>query len=381
MKVATLSTVYPPLHFSARVSASTALPLHPPRLRSLDAYRGLIMLTYLAGSIFKSLVGHPRWNWLAVQNEHAAWRGATYWDLVQPSFEFMVGVAMPIAFARRVERGHSWARRFCKVVLRVMSLVLIAFALDHIGELRVQTGFMRALPQIAFGYFCAFFLLGRSFRVQALAAAAILVSYNLLWMFNPWNGPGGPWAQGNQNIGSAFDLWMVGRNYPECYVAMNAIPSTANIIFGVMAGKLLLTEIEDWKKTLILLAAGVGGIALGLAVSPWLPIIKRIWTPSFAVFSGGCTTLALLLFYWIIEVVGWRRWAFPLVVVGANLIAAYVLANLLNNWFIEGPGRSWILWLRQPFGMWNIVVEHVYFMCLAWGVLYGLYRRGIFLRV
>src|SRR5438270_13673543 len=118
---------------------------------------------------------------------------------------------------------------------------------------------------------------------------------------------------------------MLHRNYPGYYVGMNAIPSAATIIFGVMAGTLIMKRLPAAQTMRILLAAGIGGIALGLAVSPWLPLIKRIWTPSFAVFAGGCTTLMLPFFYWVIEVKGKKRWAFPLVVVGMNSIAAYVI--------------------------------------------------------
>ena len=81
------------------------------RLVSLDAYRGLIMLTLLCGGIFQSLAGHPRWGWLAAHNDHVEWEGTVYWDLIQPAFMFMVGVAMPFAFAARAARGDSWGRR------------------------------------------------------------------------------------------------------------------------------------------------------------------------------------------------------------------------------------------------------------------------------
>src|SRR5262249_12475833 len=142
-------------------------------------------------------------------------------------------------------------------------------------------------------------------------------------------------------IGSAFDLWLLGRNYSGYYVGMNAIPSTATIIFGVMAGQLVAERRSQRQTMLLLLAWGVAGIALGLAVSPWWPLIKRIWTPSFTVFAAGCTTLMLLAFYWAIEVMQWRRWAFPLVVVGMNSIAAYVLANAFGGWF-RSLSRAWI---------------------------------------
>jgi len=238
---------------------------------------------------------------------------------------------------------------------------------------------MRVLQQIAIGYVFAFFIVGKSFRTQGLVALAILVGYNLLWMFNPWNGPGGPWAPGNRNIGSAFDMWLLGRSYTGYYVGMNAIPSTATIIFGVMAGEVIAKRLPPRKTIVILLIAGLSGIAVALAVSPWLPLIKRIWTPSFAVFAAGCTTLILLFFYWSIEVMGWRKWAFPLVVVGMNSIAAYVLGNAFGGWF-RSASNAWIASLKGPMGVWYAVFQHALFAAAAWGVLYWLYRRKIFFK-
>ena len=363
----------------AAVSAASP-PAAIERLQSLDAYRGLIMITLLAGSIFHSLKGHPAWNWLYLQNEHVEWEGCRYWDLIQPSFMFMVGVAMPFALARRTALGQSWARQFRHVLLRAFNLILIGVFLDLFGAEKFQLGFMRVLQQIAIGYVFAFFVVGKSFRTQGLAAAAILVGYNLLWMFNPWNGPGGPWAKGNENIGSALDMWLLGRYYSGFYVGMNAIPSTATIILGVMAGQLIMSRLHRRKTMLILLIAGLSGVALGFAVSPWLPLIKRIWTPSFALFAGGWTTLILLFFYWSLEAMGWKKWAFPVVVVGMNSIAAYVLGNAFGGWFRSASG-AWISWLSQPLGVWYPVLQHFLFLCAAWGALYWLYRRKIFFKM
>jgi len=337
------------------------------------------MLTLLAGSIFHSLKDHPIWNWLYVQNEHVAWEGCVYWDLIQPSFMFMVGVAMPFALARRAALGDSWSQRFRHVLIRAFNLMLIGVLLDNFGAQKWSIGFIRVLQQIAIGYVFAFFVVGKSFRTQGIVTAAILIGYNLLWMFNPWNGPGGPWAKGNENIGSAFDMWLLGRHYSGYYVGLNAIPATATIIFGMMAGQLIMNRLPARKTMLILLIAGVSGIALGLAVSPWFPLIKRIWTPSFAVFAAGCTTLMLLFFYWSIEVMGWRKWAFPLVVVGMNSIAAYVLGNAFGGWF-RSASNAWLSWFNEPLGVWYPVLQKFLFMCAAWGVLYWLYRRKIFFK-
>src|SRR5262249_12319089 len=131
-----LSTTLPTVAAASRANPERMLPTAPARptpdrLVSLDAYRGLIMLTLIAGGIFHSLRGHPVWHWLYVQNEHVDWEGCVYWDLIQPSFMFMVGVAMPFAFAKRTAQGQSWIRQFGHVLTRALGLIVIGILLDH----------------------------------------------------------------------------------------------------------------------------------------------------------------------------------------------------------------------------------------------------------
>jgi heparan-alpha-glucosaminide N-acetyltransferase len=382
LSAATTIAPAPDSRVTANPAKDSAAPrIGTERLLSLDAYRGLIMLTLMAGGIFHSLKGHAIWDWFYVQNEHVAWEGCVYWDLIQPSFMFMVGVAMPFAFARRTALGESWGEQFRHVFVRAFNLLVIGFLLDNFRATSIQIGFIRVLQQIAVGYVLAFFVVGKSFRAQGAVAAGILIGYQILWMFNPWNGAGGPWAKGNENIGSAFDMWLLGRHYSGYYVGMNAIPSTATIIFGVMAGSLVAQRRPHSDTIKLLLAWGIAGVAFGFAVGPWWPLIKRIWTPSFTVVAAGCTTLLLLAFYWVIDVSGWRRWSFPLVVVGMNSIAAYVIANLFGGWF-QGLSYAWIAWLKGPLGdSWFPVFQHALFAAAAWAVLYWFYRRRIFFKV
>ena len=367
---------------------SSAVPVEASRARlvSLDAYRGLIMLTLLFGAIFKPLKDMPGWHWLYVQNDHVEWAGCVFWDLIQPSFMFMVGVSMPFALARRREAGDSWGKRFRHVLLRSFNLILVGIFLDHAGAENIEIGFIRVLQQIAIGYFLAFFVAERPWRMQALTAAAILCGWTLIWMFNPWNGPGGPWAMGFENIGGAFDRWLfdhgiIGkRNYPGYYTGLNAIPATATILFGVMAGGLIQRGLPHTRVLLVLVGAGAVAILAGLAVSPWLPLIKRIWTPSFAVYAGGWTALMLAFFYWIIEVRGFRRWAFPFVVVGMNSIAAYVIGGCFGKWF-KHVSSVWIKGLEEPMGkIWFPMFQQVLWVAFAWYVLYWLWKRRIFFK-
>lgn len=378
------------------------------RLLSLDACRGFIMALLICNGLgFASFKGHATWGWLAAQVDHVKWEGCVFWDIIQPSFMFMVGVAMPFAFARRQAAGDSWGRMFRHAVLRALNLCLVGMFLDCVTGNAFTVGFMRVLQQIAIGYLLAFLLLGRSYWTQGITAALILAGYTVVWMFYSGNDPAGPWVMGNKNIGSAFDLWLVGRNYNGFYVGLNAIPSTATILFGVMCGRLVGSELPRPRVMQLLLAGAVVGFVVGGLLSggatPMVPMVKRIWTASFTLWAAGWTILFLLAFYWLIEVRGWRRWPTFLVVVGMNSIFAYSMAQLFRGIFfdkgiavfskplaallldrphlaeaIAKPGSyAW----PEPLGLWGNVLQASLVLAAEWGVLCWLYRRKIFFKL
>jgi predicted acyltransferase len=236
------------------------------------------------------------------------------------------------------------------------------------------------LSQIGIAYFLSFFVLNSSYVVQGLTAGGILFFYTLAWIYYPGNGPGGPWEIGYANMGGDFDQWMLGKNYINHYVGLNAINSTATIIFGQMCGKLVGSKLPPARILKILALAGVGGIVSGLLLSPVVPIIKRIWTASLTLYSGGFVILGLLFFYWIVEVKGYRRWTFFLVVVGMNSIAAYTLPrffgseakNVLQNFL--GP-------LLNSLGPYGSVLKALLVLAIFWYILYFFYKRKIFFKI
>lgn len=391
---------------------TTSAPVAPgkltERLLSLDAYRGLIMALLICNGLgFATFKNDPNWGWLAAQVDHVKWEGCVFWDLIQPGFMFMVGVAMPFAFAKRQAAGDSWGLLFRHACLRALNLCLVGLFLDCVTGNAFTIGFMRVLQQIAVGYVLAFLLLGRSYWTQGIAAALILLGYTAAWMLFPGNDPAGAWVMGNKNLGSTFDLWMVGRNYSGFYVGLNAIPATATILFGVMCGRLVGSELPKPRVMQFLAIAAVVGFVLGWLLSagatPLVPMVKRIWTASFTFWAAGWTVLFLLAFYWLIEVQGWRRWPTFLVVVGMNSIFAYSMAQLFRASFfdrgiavftkplaallfdhphladaIAKPANyTW----PEPLGLWGNVLQAALVLAAEWGVLYWLYRRKIFFKL
>ncbi len=353
------------------------------RLMSLDAYRGAIMIILIShGFGFYALEGHPYLGFLARHTEHVQWSGCVFWDLIQPAFMFMVGVAMPFAFSKRRSEGHSEWKIFAHVVKRAVMLCVIAiiFGSIHAGELTI--GFVNVLPQIAFGYVVAYFFVNKSYLTQGLVALLILIGYTLVWMWYPGNPPGGPWVMGNQNLGSAFDMWSVGRHYPGYWVALNAIPSTSTIIAGVMCGKLVSSDLS-YNRIMAILAGAAGVLmASGLAVE-WIfgiPIVKRILTSSFALYSTGWAILFLLMFFWLIEVANIRRWAFFLVVVGMNSIAAYIIFQLFRGW-INNALLAFTHPMVEEYVVWGEIVQAFLVLGVQWYVLYFFYKKRIFFKV
>lgn len=390
----------------------TSAPVAPgkltERLLSLDAYRGLIMALLICNGLgFATFKNDPTWGWLAAQVDHVKWEGCVFWDLIQPAFMFMVGVAMPFAFAKRQAAGDSWRLQLRHACLRALNLCLVGIFLDCVTSNAFTIGFMRVLQQIAVGYVLAFFLLGRSYWAQGVTAALFLIGYTLAWVFYPGNDPAGAWVMGNKNLGSAFDLWMVGRNYSGYYVGLNAIPSTATILFGVMCGRLVGSELPKPRVMQFLALAAVAGFVLGWLLSagttPLVPMVKRIWTASFTLWAAGWTILFLLAFYWLIEVQGWRRWPTFLVVVGMNSIFAYSMAQLFRSSFFDRglavftkPLAALLLdrphlaeaiakpasyaW-PEPLGLWGNVLQAALVLAAEWGVLYWLWKRKIFFKL
>jgi len=349
------------------------------RLISLDAYRGFIMLLLVSeGFGFGALTSHPGWAWLAGQSDHAAWQGCTFWDLIQPAFTFMVGVAMPFALARRMAQGASTFGLFKHVLWRALLLIVLSNVYSNWGSrsgLKLQ--FINVLSQIAFGYVLCFLITRMEFRWQVATAVALLAGY---WaLFASFPGADGPWSK-TGNIGAVIDLKLLGYNYPGYYTTINFIGNGVTILFGCWAGALLGTNRSHAYKLRVLAACAAAGLILGLALQPFNPMVKRLWTDSFIFFSTGLVILMLMSFYWLIEVKQMKRWAFPFLVLGMNSIFIYSLGQIgIKGWLNRGlqsfTGNFKFL------GDFGAIPQQLLVLALLWYVCYWLYRRQIFFKI
>jgi predicted acyltransferase len=396
------------------------------RLQSLDAYRGLIMISLafvgfgLADTAANHLKRDPHsgfWKEVRYQFSHAEWVGCSYWDLIQPSFMFMVGVSMPYSYARRQRLGESYPRMLNHAMTRSLVLILLSIFLMSHSRRHIDWSFMNVLAQIGLGYTFVFLLWGRPFRTQAVAAVVILAGTWMAYELYPHAGinlaSGSPevgvskeWAddhlQGvrpawhkNANVGHAVDVWVLNRfPRPEPFVfnrggyqTINFIPSIVTMLFGLMCGELLRSGRPPVRKLGILVTAGILGLAAGelLHVTGASPLVKRIWTPSWTLFSTGWCCLILAGLFAIIDMHGFRRWTFPLVVVGMNSIAIYCMSMMLKPWTARqlqtllGEGVFTFHGGIDP--AWAPTVEAVMVGLVFWLICYYMYRNKIFIRI
>jgi predicted acyltransferase len=448
----------------------------PPRLVSLDAYRGFIMIMMASSGLYLSqVVKHvpaddplqflrlwvgsgadsvysfleqlgvgnkelnDTWRFLAFHSDHAAWVGGGFWDMIQPAFMFMVGVAIPYSYASRKAKGQSekviWFHTIWRAFFLVALAIFLSSPLRHRFDVFPATGaalgpsaraagslpsetyfiFTNVLAQIGLGYAFVFLLRGRGLWVQLAALAAVLVGSWLLFFLYPLPGPDfdyaaagavqTDWSQQptwfasqmpawfahwdkNANAAAAFDTWFLNLFPRQAlfvyneggYTTLNFLPSMATMILGLMAGELLRAPGRRGVKFLYLVTAGGACLGIGLLAGEYVcPIVKRIWTPSWAIWSSGWTFLMLAGFYGVIDLIGWKRWALPLTVVGMNSIAIYCMSQLMRGFLRDRfsmhlPG--W--WFGEPYG---IILQSALILLIFWLICLWMYRQRIFLRI
>jgi len=347
------------------------------RYLALDAYRGFIMLMLIShGFGFGELQGHPVYGGIAAWFEHAKWTGPVFWDMIQPGFMYIVGVAMPFAIAIRMQKGFTFQMEARHVAMRAIRLIVLSQILISIsaGELRFQM--INVLCQIALTYFLVFWIIQLRFRWQAVIAVALLVFHTALFYLFP--GPNGPFSM-DGNIGQVIDKMYLGHVYPGRWVGINFITSTVTTLFGAWTGMLLMSNRKPREVVKILAAASLGGWVLGMALSPWIPNAKRICTASFTLYSGGWVIFMMLLFYLVTEVLRVRTWTFPLVVLGANSIFIYSFSMVLHGWLNNAvavfTGGFTFIGDLAP------VAQSLAVVLVMWSLNYWLYKNKIFIKV
>ncbi len=363
----------------ATTPASAAQPVG--RLVSLDAFRGWTMFWIVGGgSIMAGLaaLGHnPVTDTIVYHLDHTPWQGLRYYDLIWPSFMLMTGMSLPFSYAKR-----SLTQAHTEILMRVARRCLVLFLLGSLREsIHLGSPFLvelsSALQPIAIAYFAAFLMVRRSWRFQALAAAGILAGYALLLALVPAVGvPAGTYENG-RNLVAAVDKAVLGRHHAEGWgTVLSTIPTIATTVLGLLIGRLLQGRRPEKVKLAVIAAVGLSCVILGALLDPVVPVIMKLWTTSYGLASAGWSCLLFLCFYAVIDVLDWKRWAFPFVVIGMNALAVYMGRTLLP---LDEHVGVFTAGLSARIGMFGPLFEASAVLVVEWLVLYWMYKRKIFL--
>ncbi|MDE1156103.1 MAG: DUF5009 domain-containing protein [Acidobacteriaceae bacterium] len=400
---------------SSNGTHASALP--PYRNIAVDAYRGFVMLLMLAEVMHLSQIAqsfpHSRlWYFLGYNQSHAEWVGMSLHDTIQPSFTFLVGVALSYSLRSRQRKGESFLHQFAHTLWRSVILITLGVFLRSLHAQSTNYTFEDTLTQIGLGYSFAFLIAQLSSKWIWSIFASILLLYWLAWALYPvpsasfnymsvgitpaWqsqyflHGFAAHWNK-NANLGLALDQRFLNL-FPRPtrfqfneggYLTYNFIPTLGTTLLGVLTGRWLiaspaavplrkLTQTGAW-----LIAAG-----LLLHLTGINPIVKRIWTPAWTLFSGGVCLLMLSAFSWLLKSNKSHRFAYPLLVIGANSLAAYLMAHLCEEFILRSLHTHLNAHLFTLLGppleplISGCLVLLIYFYMLRW-----MYENRIFLRV
>jgi len=358
------------------------------RLFSLDVFRGITMFLLMAeaAQVYNALTayfptgfGHA----IVEQFHHHPWNGLRFWDLIQPFFMFIVGVAMPLSLRSRLKKGESWNDAFRHILFRCMMLFILGTGLHHIYSGKLVWELWNVLTQLSFTILVTFLLLNMSWKKQLSVSLIFLLLTEIFYRIYD---PSAPFVK-DQNFGSWMDIVLMGKiNDGGGWVTINCLPTAAHTIWGAMCGKLLLENKLPAEKLKLLAISGITCLVIGygLDLVNITPIVKRISTSSFVLASGGWCLLVLAFLYWFVDIKGYRKWTIFFAIVGMNSIFIYIFGETIGVQWLGGFGKIFSHGIFGALGfsvpMLNII-NGFFVLGIMWYLCYFLYKKKIFIRI
>ena len=400
----------------ARVARSESKPEMATRLGSLDAFRGLVMALMLGEhmrlpEVARAFPHSTMWAAIAFNTQHVEWQGCSLHDLIQPAFSFLAGAALPFSIASRKLKGQTFGPMLGHAIRRALILIFLGIFLRSLHSNQTYFTFEDTLTQIGLGYVFLFLLGFTRVRTQVVALILILIGFWATFALYPAPGPQFDYARvgvpqdwhhlytgflshwnKNSNLSWAFDVWFLNlfpRQSPFVFneggwSTLSFIPTLGTMILGLLAGEWLKAKGTKESKLRGLVIAGAALLLFGL-VCQWIgisPIVKRVWTSSYTLYSGGWILLILAGFYALMDWKSRQRWAFPLVVIGMNSIAVYVMSWTMSSFFSDALERHFGGAISAIGGPTFEPMLHGFLVILTfWLILFWMYRRKIFLRI
>lgn len=366
-------------------------PINTPqgdRVTSVDFFRGFTMFL-LAGEaslLYEHLnaLDNGVIQFIGNQLSHHEWHGLHFWDLIQPFFMFIVGVAIPFAVANRERKGASRQTITRHAFKRSFLLLFLGWALYVIQAGHLVFRFQNVLAQLSVTYIVAFLIMKKSFRFQLIFTLVILLLIDLAYRFFPVDGFNNPWVN-FENLGAWVNNKIEGVEKASEWATLNFVSTTAHTVWGVLCGKLLMSERSANKKIQFLTIAGVAALIVGYSLDLLhiTPIIKKIATSSFVFASGGWTILALCFSYWLIDV----KKLFPngtwfFIIVGMNSIFIYVFFEIGGARLFDKIVYPFVAMLFSWRGEMTVsIITSVGVWSAMWYLCYWLYKNKIFIKI
>jgi predicted acyltransferase len=360
----------------------------PARVTSIDFFRGFTMFllagetTELYGQLEQSHVGII--HFLGVQLSHHVWHGLHFWDLIQPFFMFIVGVAIPFAVANRLKKGDSVKTITRHAIKRSCLLLFLGWALYFTDAGKLVFRFQNVLAQLSVTYLVAFLIRNKSFKFQLIFTLVILLLIDLAYRFFPVEGFNHPWVN-FENLGAWFNNKIEGVDKASEWATLNFVSTTAHTVWGVLCGKLLMSDKPAAKKIQILLIAGVSAliIGFGLDLLNITPIIKKIATSSFVFASGGWAILALCFSYWLIDVKKqFVKGSKMFIIVGMNSIFIYLFFSISGAGLIQRIVAPFSNLLFSWGGEKTVdIIASLGIWAAMWYMSYWLYKNKLFIKI
>ncbi len=366
----------------------TANSTLPGRITSVDFFRGFTMFllageaSHLYSYFLKMDSGIMQF--FGTQLDHHEWHGLHFWDLIQPFFMFIVGVAIPFAVANRIKKGDSTRTITLHAFKRSFLLLFFGWALYFTSAGHLVFRLQNVLAQLSVTYLVAFLIRNKSFKFQLIFTLAILLLIDLAYRFFPVEGFNNPWVN-YENLGAWFNNTIEGVEKSSEWATLNFVSTTAHTVWGVLCGKLLMSDKSSGSKIKILIIAGVSALLIGYSLDLLniTPIIKKIATSSFVFASGGWTILALCFSYWLIDVKKqFAKGSKFFIIVGMNSIFIYL--------FFHTGGASWLGKIITPFAKllfsWGGeittgVIASLGLWAAMWYLCYWLYKNKLFIKI
>jgi len=367
----------------------SSAPAKTGRLVSIDALRGFDMFWIIGGGdIVKELLDlifqllHHSPHSLDCQFEHVRWIGFQSWDLIMPLFLFIVGTSLPFAMSQRLMQQDGKRKTYLRILRRFVILFILGMCVQGRllqGDLSRVHIYCNTLQAIACGYLVASILiLNVSIIWQGIACFGLLAGYWALMYLVPFGGhPAGTLTE-HANLALYIDEIILGRfRDGTAYTwILSSMGFASTVLLGVMSGHMLKSKLALSKKFWALAAAGAGCLIAGLVASLWFPIIKHIWSSSFVLFAAGLSYLLLAVFYSVIDVIGLKKWSFFFMVIGTNAIFVYCFSELFSpivGRFVVGVYNAHGIAFAAPMAL--------SFFAAQWLILYGMWRKKIFIKV